>query len=114
MSAEMKAHAISTRTGKCKGEFRCKLRSVPARAPPVGYASLVLLGVLTWEHPLTLVRFALAVAVVSFFYSLYFLRSERSLDFLYGVLFSYFDVLLLSWIFPYAVATVRARSWLTR
>ncbi len=81
---------------------------------PVGYASFVLLGLVVWEQPLTLVRFFLAVAVVSFFYSLYFLRSERSLDFLYGILFSYFDVLLLSWIFPYAFFTVRARSWLTR
>ena len=81
---------------------------------PVNYATLGLLAVLTWEHPVTLLRFGLAVAIVSFFYSLYFLRSERSLDFLYGILFSYFDVLLLWWIFPYAVVTVRARSWLTR
>ncbi len=81
---------------------------------PINYGTLALLAVLTWEHPVTLLRFGLAVAVVSFFYSLYFLRSERSFDFLYGILFSYFDVLLLSWIFPYAVVTVRARSWLTR
>ncbi len=81
---------------------------------PVNYATLGLLAVLTWEHPVTLLRFGLAVAIVSFFYSLYFLRSERSLDFLYGILFSYFDLLLLWWIFPYAVLTVRARSWLTR
>ncbi len=81
---------------------------------PVNYASLVLLGVLAWENPLVLVRFVLAVGLVSIFYSLYFLRSERSMDFLYGVVYSYFGVFLLFWIFPYAVFTVRARSWLTR
>ena len=54
------------------------------------------------------------MGVVSFFYALYFLRSERSPAFLYGVLYSYFDAFLLFWIFPYAVLTVRARSWLTR
>ncbi len=81
---------------------------------PVNYASLVLLCVLAWDNPVVLIRFLLAVGVVSVFYSLYYLRSERSIDFLYGVLYSYFGVFLLFWIFPYAFFTVRARSWLTR
>ena len=80
----------------------------------MNYASLVLLGVLASEDPVVLLRFLLAVGLVSVFYSLYYLRSERSMDFLYGVLYSYFGVFLLFWIFPYAVFTVRARSWLTR
>ena len=81
---------------------------------PVSYLSLALLVVLVRENPLMLARFALAVGVVSFFYALYFLRSERSFHFLYGIAYSYFSLLLLSWIFPYAFFTVRARSWLTR
>lgn len=81
---------------------------------PVNYASLALLGVLTWEHPYMLARFLLAVGIVAVFYSLYFLRSERSLDFLFAVIFSYFSFFTMFWIFPYAVVTVRARSWLTR
>jgi len=45
---------------------------------------------------------------------LYYLKSERSWDFVYGVAYSYFSFFTLLWIFPYAVLTVRARSWLTR
>jgi hyaluronan synthase len=81
---------------------------------PVSYASLALLGVLTWEHPFMFPRFLLAVGIVGLFYSLYFLRSERSPDFLFAVAFSYFSFFTMFWIFPYAVFTVRARSWLTR
>jgi hyaluronan synthase len=81
---------------------------------PVSYLSLALLGVLVYDNPLMLPRFLMAVGVVSFFYALYFLRSERSPHFLYGIAYSYFSLFLLSWIFPYAFFTVRARSWLTR
>ncbi len=81
---------------------------------PVSYLSLALLAVMVWDHPLMLARFFLSVGVVSFFYALYFLRSERSPHFLYGIAYSYFSLFLLSWIFPYAFFTVRARSWLTR
>jgi hyaluronan synthase len=81
---------------------------------PVNYASLVLLAVLTWEHPYMLARFLLAVGIVGLFYSLYFLRSERSAEFLLAIVFSYFSFFTMFWIFPYALFTVRARSWLTR
>lgn len=81
---------------------------------PVSYASLVLLAALSWEHPYMLARFLLAVGIVAVFYSLYFLRSERSLEFLFAVIFGYFSFFTMFWIFPYAVVTVRARSWLTR
>jgi len=81
---------------------------------PVSYASLVLLAALSWEHPYMFGRFLLAVGIVGIFYSLYFLRSERSLEFLFAVIFSYFSFFTMFWIFPYAVVTVRARSWLTR
>jgi hyaluronan synthase len=81
---------------------------------PVNYASIALLGVLTWEHPYMLARFLLAVGIVGLFYSLYFLRSERSAEFLLAIVFSYFSFFTMFWIFPYALFTVRARSWLTR
>jgi hyaluronan synthase len=81
---------------------------------PVLYTSLVLLVALAALHPLVLLRFALAVGLFSFFNMLYYLRSERSVDFLYGVLYAYFAIVALVWIFPYAVLTVRARGWLTR
>jgi hyaluronan synthase len=59
-------------------------------------------------------RMLLAIGVVSLFNMIYYLRSERSKDFVYGVLYGYFSFFLMFWIFPYAVLTVRARGWLTR
>jgi hyaluronan synthase len=55
-----------------------------------------------------------AIGAVSTVYALYYLRSERSWDFLYGVLYAYFSFFALTWIFPYAALTLRARGWLTR
>lgn len=81
---------------------------------PVYYASLALLGSLVAAHPLVIVRLAVVMGVFSAFNMLYYLRSERSGDFVYGLLYPYFALLALSWIFPYAALTVRARGWLTR
>ncbi len=81
---------------------------------PVYYASLALLAALVPDHPLMLVRLLVVVGVFAAFNMLYYLRSERSGDFLYGVLYPYFALFTLFWIFPYAVLTVRARGWLTR
>jgi len=81
---------------------------------PVAYLSLALLVLLVVSDPMALVRVIVVIGVMSAFYMLYYLRSERSLDFVYGILYSYFAFFALFWIFPYAVATVRARSWMTR
>jgi hyaluronan synthase len=81
---------------------------------PVAYTSLGLFIVYTLQDPLTLLRMLIGIGVVSSFYMLYFLKSERSWDFVYGVLYAYFSFLTLLWIFPYAALTVRARSWMTR
>lgn len=81
---------------------------------PIFYTSLGLLVFLGADHPSMVIRTLTAMGFVSLFNTLYFLRSERSLDFLYGVLYAYFSAFTLFWIYPYAVLTVRARSWLTR
>jgi hyaluronan synthase len=81
---------------------------------PVNFASLGLIAILINAHPLVLVRFLLSIGLLSLFYTTYFLRTERSMHFLYGVVYSFFSAFTLFWIFPYAVLTVRARSWLTR
>lgn len=81
---------------------------------PVMYATLILLGMALVEDPMALLRTLLAMGVVALFYSMYYLRSERSFDALYGVLFAYFAAFGLFWIFPYAVLTARAQGWLTR
>jgi hyaluronan synthase len=81
---------------------------------PIGYASLALLVALTLTTPLTLVRVMIAIGSMSFLNMLYFLRTERSWSFVYGILYAYLGFFGLFWIFPYAVLTVRSRSWLTR
>lgn len=81
---------------------------------PVGYIVLVLLAVLSFEDPYTILRMLLAIGMMSTLTVFYYLRSERSRDAVYGVIYAYYSVFVLSWIFPYAVVTVRARSWLTR
>lgn len=81
---------------------------------PVIYAALGLfvLGVL--EDPETLLRMMMVVGLMSLLYTLYYLRSERSLDFVYGIFYSYYAFFALTWIFPYAALTLRRRGWLTR
>jgi hyaluronan synthase len=81
---------------------------------PVNYGTLLLVLLLARQDPMTVLRFLVAVGLVSTLYALYYLRSERSLDFLYGVAYAYFSLFALTWIFPYAALTVRARGWLTR
>jgi hyaluronan synthase len=81
---------------------------------PVYYWSLVLLVARAAHHPMVLPRMLMVIGLVSLLNMLYFLRSERSADFVYGVVYSYFSFFTLFWIFPYAFVTVRARSWLTR
>ena len=81
---------------------------------PVHYASIVMILFLVAHHPAMIARFLLAVGLISLYNMFYYLRSERSLDFCYGIVWSYFELATLFWIFPYAFLTVRARGWLTR
>ena len=81
---------------------------------PVHYACLVLLVLTMPHHPHSLLRLMIVIGIVSAINSLYYLRSERSPDFFYGILYSYYSLFGLFWIFPFAIFTVRSRSWLTR
>ncbi len=57
---------------------------------------------------------AAALLVGAIFTALYYLRIERSFRFLYGVLYAIYGVLLLQWILPWALITVRDERWGTR
>ncbi|HZB91067.1 MAG TPA: glycosyltransferase [Stellaceae bacterium] len=81
---------------------------------PVQYFSLFLLLDVAGHDPRVLARMLAGTALVSLVNMFYYLRSERSFDFFYGVFYTYFYLFTLFWIFPYALLTVRARSWLTR
>ncbi len=81
---------------------------------PVSYAILGLLVIMSINDPATILRLLFIIGLTSLLNILYFLRSERSLDCIYGVFYSYFSFFTLFWIFPFALLTVRSRSWLTR
>ncbi len=81
---------------------------------PAAFLTAGLMSAALLSDPLVLPRMLAAIGMAAFMYSLYYLHSERSFDIVYGVLFSYFSFFSLFWIFPWAVATVRARNWLTR
>ncbi len=70
---------------------------------------------LLFQSELTVVfHSVVALLVGAFFTALYYLRVERSFRFLYGVLYVVFSVLLLQWILPWALLTVRDERWGTR
>jgi hyaluronan synthase len=81
---------------------------------PIGYATLMLLVVYSFDDPTTILRVMCAIGIMSALNMLYYLRSERSWDFLFGILYGYFSFFTLFWIFPFAALTLRSRSWMTR
>jgi hyaluronan synthase len=81
---------------------------------PVAYVSIGLWLVHAVEDPRAILRMLLAIMIVSVVYVLYYLRSERSWDVVFGVLYAFYSFFALTWIFPYAALTLRARGWLTR
>jgi hyaluronan synthase len=81
---------------------------------PVAYLSIALMIGHALHDPASILRMLVAIMVVSLLYVLYYLRSERSWDFVFGILYAYFSFFALTWIFPYAALTLRARGWLTR
>ena len=81
---------------------------------PIGYASLILLVYFTYQDPTTILRLLYAMGCISFFNMLYYLHSEHSWDFVFGIVYAYFSFFALFWLFPYAAMTLRSRSWMTR
>ncbi len=81
---------------------------------PILSGAMLLLAIAVFYDPLTLPRLLVSMGLISFIYSLYYLRSERSFDIVYGVLFEYFAFFSMFWIFPWALLTVRSKGWLTR
>lgn len=75
------------------------------------------LGIITYSffvNPLFILRHLALIVIVSFFLSLYYLRTNKSLAFLYGIPYALITAFFLWWIVPYAALTLKNRSWLTR
>lgn len=76
------------------------------------FLPLFLINVVT--YPMVLVKFITGLGLISFFLTFYYIQQERDMDFIYGVIYSYYAILLLRWIKPYAFFTLRNGRWLTR
>ncbi|HUX44271.1 MAG TPA: glycosyltransferase family 2 protein [Terracidiphilus sp.] len=83
------------------------------RFPVMGLTAVLLVSAVMFD-PMVLLRLLVALGMISLIYSLYYLRSERSFNILYGVVFEYFTFFGMFWIFPWALLTVRSKSWMTR
>ena len=78
------------------------------------YVGLALVPSFVAEHPQLLPHYVVATALASLFPALYYLRTERSLTFLYGVVYAFYSLLFLQWTLPWALLTVRDERWGTR
>ena len=81
---------------------------------PISLLAIALMVAMSIEDPWIILRFLLVIGLTAFFYMLYYLKSERNWEFAYGILYTYFSAFTLFWIFPYALLTLRSRSWMTR
>ena len=44
----------------------------------------------------------------------YYIHQERDMEFIYGIIYSYFAFFFLNWVQRYAFLTVRNDRWLSR
>ena len=81
---------------------------------PLSCVFIPLLLVAIVSSPVVLVKFLTALALVSFILTVYYLKTERDMDFVYGVLYAFYAFFFVKWIRPYAFLTLRNGRWLTR
>lgn len=75
------------------------------------------LGIVTYSffvHPLFILRHIAFLVVFSFLLSLYYLRTNKSLTFLYGIPYALMTAFCMWWLVPFAALTMKNQSWLTR
>ncbi|MFP3867169.1 MAG: glycosyltransferase family 2 protein [Desulfobacteraceae bacterium] len=81
---------------------------------PLRYLFLPLLVATFVMYPVIILKFFTAMGIITLILTSYYIQQERDLDFVYGVLYSYYSFFLLKWIPVYAVFTLRNTRWLTR
>jgi hyaluronan synthase len=67
-----------------------------------------------WFYPLIFFKIMALLGLMSGCGLIYYLWLERDLEFVYGIIYSYYAFFLFQWIYPYAFVTVRDRRWMTR
>jgi hyaluronan synthase len=81
---------------------------------PLTYLFLGMLLFSFWLYPIVVVKFFAGLGVLTLVWMYYYIHQERDLDFIYGIIYSYFAFIALNWVQPYAFLTVRNDRWLTR
>ncbi|MBN2199169.1 MAG: glycosyltransferase family 2 protein [Candidatus Aminicenantes bacterium] len=81
---------------------------------PFQVVSLMLLAYAFFINPLFLLRQMAFLVMISFLLSMYYLKTNKSLTFIYGIPYGMITAFLLWWITPYAALTMKNRSWLTK
>ncbi len=81
---------------------------------PFQWISLFVLTYSFINNPTYILRQVAFLFILSFFLSLYYLRTHRSLAFFYGIPFAFLSVLFQWWIVPFSALTLKNQSWLTR
>ncbi len=101
--------------------YRTQNRVLPIVTFFVSNLRFVLVAVALMELPRlfdtsmnTAYRSLVALGLGAIFSAAYYLRFERSFRWLYGVLYAAFSVVMLQWILPWALVTVRDERWGTR
>jgi len=67
-----------------------------------------------YVNPIFILRHFAVLVIFSFLLSLYYLRTKKSLTFLYGIPYAFITAFCLWWIVPFAALTLKSQSWMTR
>lgn len=81
---------------------------------PLTYLFLGMLLFSMVIYPIVMVKFFAGLGVFTLIWMYYYIHQERDLEFIYGILYSYFAFFFLNWVQPWAFLTVRNDRWLTR
>ncbi|HEY9073795.1 MAG TPA: glycosyltransferase, partial [Desulfobaccales bacterium] len=81
---------------------------------PLTYLFLGMLIFSFFVYPIVMVKFFAGLGVFTLVWMYYYIHQERDLEFIYGIIYSYFAFFFLNWVQPWAFLTMRNDRWLTR
>jgi hyaluronan synthase len=114
----LRALRFTPRRAVSRGLLRGAAIAVDAVTQPLAIllrlASIVGGAWLLFASPLWLLRTLLLSTLIALPYAFVYLRSERSSDVVFGILYGWFALYALFWVQPFATITVRRNGWLTR
>jgi hyaluronan synthase len=67
-----------------------------------------------YVNPIFILKHFAVLVIFSFLLSFNYLRTKKSLAFLYGIPYAFITAFCLWWIIPFAAFTMKSQSWMTR